>query len=81
VAGELGKKAAAGNAGEKATRERSVVCVDLAKALMDHAVANKPGWDANRPLLGSAAGVRRGYLEKLLPDGLHMSREAYRVLW
>ncbi|KAH8743669.1 SGNH hydrolase-type esterase domain-containing protein [Diaporthe sp. PMI_573] len=61
--------------------ERSVACVDLAKALMDHAVANTPCWDASQPPLGSAAGGRRGYLEKLLPDGLHMSGEAYKVLW
>lgn len=62
-------------------KEGSVVCVDLAKALMDHAVANTPGWDAGQPPLGSAAGGTRGHLEKLLPDGLHMSGEAYRVLW
>lgn len=60
-----------------------VVCVDLAKALMDHAVANTTGWDASQPPLGSPAGGagRRGHLERLLPDGLHMSGEAYRVLW
>lgn len=68
-------------AAQEKNKERSVVCVDLAKALMDHAVANTPGWDASQPPLGSAAGGTRGYLEKLLPDGLHMSGEAYRVLW
>lgn len=58
------------------------VCIDLQRALMDHAVANTPGWDASQPPLGSVeAGGRRGYLERLLPDGLHMSGEAYRVLW
>ncbi|KUI65055.1 hypothetical protein VM1G_01117 [Cytospora mali] len=57
------------------------VCIDLQKALMDHAIANTPGWDASLPPLGSVEGGRRGYLEKLLPDGLHMSGEAYRVLW
>ncbi|KAG6364106.1 hypothetical protein INS49_005704 [Diaporthe citri] len=76
VAAELGESAAA------AKGAGSVVCVDLAKALMDHAVANTTGWDASQPPLGSAAaGGRRGYLEQLLPDGLHMSGEAYRVLW
>lgn len=79
VAAELGEQAAAAAKGSGF----SVVCVDLAKALMDHAVANTPGWDASQPPLGSAAeaGGRRGYLEQLLPDGLHMSGEAYRVLW
>ncbi|KAK2604236.1 hypothetical protein N8I77_007181 [Diaporthe amygdali] len=77
VAAEAKEKAAETVAGVGA-----VVCVDLAKALMDHAVANTTGWDASQPPLGSAAaGGRRGYLEKLLPDGLHMSGEAYRVLW
>jgi lysophospholipase L1-like esterase len=66
---------------KRSSSSPSVVCVDLAKALMDHAVANTPGWDASQPPLGSAAGGRRGYLERLLPDGLHMSGEAYRVLW
>lgn len=77
VAAELGAAAAKGSTGS------AVVCVDLAKALMDHAVANTTGWDASQPPLGSsaAAGGRRGYLEQLLPDGLHMSGEAYRVLW
>lgn len=87
VAAELGEQAAAAAAKEKeggdAAAGFSVVCVDLAKALMDHAVANTTGWDASQPPLGSAAeaGGRRGYLEQLLPDGLHMSGEAYRVLW
>lgn len=81
VAAELG--AAAAKKKEAGEAKGSVVCVDLAKALMDHAVANTPGWDASQPPLGSsaAAGGRRGYLENLLPDGLHMSGEAYRVLW
>lgn len=77
VAAELGEAAR-----EAGTAKGSVVCVDLAKALMDHAVTNTTGWDASQPPLGSAgAGGRRGYLEQLLPDGLHMSGEAYRVLW
>lgn len=76
VAAELGEKAVGSEGSPSA-----VACVDLAKALMDHAVANTPGWDASQPPLGSAEGGRRGYLERLLPDGLHMSGEAYRVLW
>lgn len=57
------------------------VVIDLQKALTDYAIANTPGWDASQPPLGSVEGGRRGYLEKLLPDGLHMSGEAYWVLW
>lgn len=55
--------------------------VDLQRALLDVAAAGTPGWDATQPPLGSAEGGRRGYLERLLPDGLHLSGEAYRVLW
>ncbi|KAI3395288.1 hypothetical protein diail_1486 [Diaporthe ilicicola] len=78
VAAEAATKAseASGSAGAG-----QVVCIDLAKAIMDHAVANTTGWDASQPPLGSPAGGRRGHLENLLPDGLHMSGEAYRVLW
>ncbi|KAK7730850.1 hypothetical protein SLS53_008928 [Cytospora paraplurivora] len=57
------------------------VLIDLQKALTDYAIANTPGWDASQPPLGSVEGGRRGYLEKLLPDGLHLSGEAYKVLW
>ncbi|KAG8165925.1 hypothetical protein KVR01_004477 [Diaporthe batatas] len=78
---EQARSAAYSAAAREVAAELGVVCVDLAKALMDHAVANTPGWDASQPPLGSAAGGRRGHLEKLLPDGLHMSGEAYRVLW
>ncbi|KAL1854348.1 hypothetical protein Daus18300_011534 [Diaporthe australafricana] len=80
VAAEAAEKASSAS-GAGAGGARAVVCVDLAKALMDHAVANTTGWDASQPPLGTPAGGRRGYLEKLLPDGLHMSGEAYRVLW
>ena len=51
---ELGEQAAAAAKGGE-PGSFSVVCVDLAKALMDHAVANTPGWDASQPPLGSAA--------------------------
>lgn len=81
VAAELGEVATAAAREAGVAQKRSVVCVDLARALMDHAVANTPGWDASQPPLGSAEGGRRGYLENLLPDGLHMSGEAYRLLW
>lgn len=66
---------------EVAAEAPGAVCIDLQRALMEHAIANTPGWDASQPPLGSVEGGRRGYLEDLLPDGLHMSGEAYSVLW
>ncbi len=59
-----------------------VVLVDLWQALMDLAVAKTPGFDASSGgLLGDPATGQRGHLEHLLPDGLHMSGEAYRKLF
>lgn len=48
---------------------------------MDLAVKKTPGWDGSKGVLGSLDSGERGYLPKLLPDGLHMSGEAYRVFW
>lgn len=64
-----------------AARVPGTVLVDLQKALMEVAVGNTPGWEVGQPPLGSIEGGQRGYLEKLLPDGLHLSGEAYKVLW
>lgn len=63
--------------------ETGATLLDLHGALLDVAVANTPGWDAaaEEHALGSVESGRRGHLEKLLPDGLHLSGEAYRVLW
>lgn len=48
-------------------------------------MAKTPGWSQGRgqegKVLGSPASGERGYLEKLLPDGLHLSGESYKVLW
>ncbi|KAI1771373.1 SGNH hydrolase [Hypoxylon cercidicola] len=57
-----------------------VTLIDLQKAIMDKAIALTPDFDANGPPLGYPKG-KRGGLEQLLPDGLHMSGEAYRVLF
>lgn len=50
---------------------------------MDRAVAKTPGFDAagGGGTLGDPDGGVRGYLEHLLPDGLHMSGEAYGVFF
>ncbi|KAI0480660.1 SGNH hydrolase [Xylariaceae sp. FL0804] len=58
-----------------------VVLVDLQKALMEKAISMTPDFDPQGPPLGYPEGGKRGGLEKLLPDGLHMSGEAYRVLF
>lgn len=57
------------------------VLIDLQKALMDVAVKKTPGWDGSKGVLGSLESGERGYLPNLLPDGLHMSGEAYSVFW
>ncbi|KAK3375476.1 SGNH hydrolase-type esterase domain-containing protein [Podospora didyma] len=61
----------------------TVKLVDLWKALMDTAIAKTPGFDPSKggPALGDAEGGVRGYLKELLPDGLHMSSEAYRIFY
>lgn len=58
-----------------------VVLVDLQKALMEKAISLTPDYDPSGPPLGYTEGGKRGALEQLLPDGLHMSGEAYRVLF
>lgn len=68
---------------EVAASVPGTVLIDLHKALIDVAVAKTPGWETDDPRgsLGSLESGERGYLEKLLPDGLHLSGEAYEVLW
>ncbi|KAI0976289.1 SGNH hydrolase-type esterase domain-containing protein [Xylaria arbuscula] len=56
------------------------VLIDLQKALMGKAISLTPDYDPSGPLLGHEGG-KRGALEQLLPDGLHMSGDAYRVLF
>ncbi|KAL2271658.1 hypothetical protein VTJ83DRAFT_1029 [Remersonia thermophila] len=60
-----------------------VTLIDLHKALMDRAVEMTPGFDPKKggPALGDPAGGLRGYLKELLPDGLHLSAEAYRIFY
>lgn len=59
-----------------------VVLIDLWKELMDVAVAKTPGfYGVGDALLGDPGCGLCGHLENLLPDGLHMSGEAYRVFY
>ncbi|KAI8626880.1 SGNH hydrolase [Xylariaceae sp. FL1651] len=55
------------------------VLIDLQKAIMEKAISMTPDFDPNGPPLGYSEGGKRGALEQLLPDGLHMSGEAYKV--
>lgn len=69
------------------------VLIDLQDALVKHAAAHTPGYDAKNPhhhngeipLLGYLDGNGgkgfRGHLGELVPDGLHLSGEAYRVFF
>ncbi|KAI0389254.1 SGNH hydrolase [Xylariaceae sp. FL0594] len=58
-----------------------VVLVDLQKALMEKAISLTPDYDPSGPPLGYPEGGKRGALEQLLPDGLHLSGEAYKVFF
>ncbi|KAF6844962.1 GDSL-like Lipase/Acylhydrolase [Colletotrichum musicola] len=58
-----------------------VTLIDLWKALMDHAVSKTPGFKAGGPLLGTPELGEQGALADLLPDGLHMSGQAYKVFY
>jgi hypothetical protein len=48
---------------------------------MDRAIEKTPGFDPKGPSLGDPESGVRGYLEHLLPDGLHLSSESYRILY
>lgn len=61
-----------------------VTLIDLHKAIMDRAIEKTPGFDPSKTgghALGDPEGGVRGYLEQLLPDGLHLSVEAYRIFY
>ncbi|RYP03477.1 hypothetical protein DL764_005118 [Monosporascus ibericus] len=58
-----------------------VVLVDLQKGIMDKAISMTPDFDASGPPLGYPEGGKRGALETLLPDGLHLNGDAYKVFF
>ncbi|KAL8400324.1 hypothetical protein RB594_000634 [Gaeumannomyces avenae] len=66
---------------EVAAEVPGTVAVDLYQEIMDYAITKTPGFDSSSGLLGDPTTGKRGYLEHLLPDGLHMSGEAYRVFF
>lgn len=59
-----------------------VILVDLWQAIMDKAIAMSPeDYQPGGPWLGSPENGKAGGLDSLLPDGLHMNGEAYRVFF
>ncbi|KAH9906386.1 SGNH hydrolase [Xylariomycetidae sp. FL2044] len=58
-----------------------VTLIDLHKGIMDKAISMTPDYDTNGPPLGYPKGGNRGALKQLLPDGLHMSGDSYRVFF
>ncbi|RKU44182.1 hypothetical protein DL546_007138 [Coniochaeta pulveracea] len=65
-----------------AAEHPGTVLIDLCKAIMDVAIAKTPGFEPKTGVaLGDPESGLRGYLEHLLPDGLHMSGEAYRIFF
>ncbi|KAJ9161145.1 GDSL Lipase/Acylhydrolase family protein [Coniochaeta hoffmannii] len=65
-----------------AEHEDTVTLIDLWKGVMDRAVEKTLEFDPRGgKTLGDPDSGLRGYLEHLLPDGLHMSGESYRVFF
>ena len=57
-----------------------VVLIDLHKGVMEKAASLTADYDPSGPPLGHPEG-KRGALEKLVPDGLHINGDAYRVFF
>lgn len=60
---------------------KNVVVVDFYKVLMDLAIKRTPDFDPNSEIKLGDKRAQRGYLANLLTDGLHLTAEAYRILW
>ena len=59
-----------------------VALVDLHKAILEKAISMAPGdYVEGGPVLGSPENGKAGGLTTLLPDGLHMNGDAYRVFY
>ncbi|KHN99531.1 GDSL Lipase/Acylhydrolase family protein [Metarhizium album ARSEF 1941] len=67
---------------EVAREHPNVVLVDLWRAIMDKAISMAPNdYKTGGPWLGSRDNGNQGGLDHLLPDGLHMSGDAYRIFY
>lgn len=67
---------------EVAREHPGVVLIDIWKAIMDKAIEMTPDdYQQGGPWLGTVENGKQGGLADLLPDGLHMSGDGYRVFW
>lgn len=67
---------------EVARENPGVVLIDLWQAIMGEAISMSPeDYQPGGPWLGSPENGKQGGLAKLLPDGLHMGGQAYRVFF
>lgn len=67
---------------EVARENPGVVLVDLWQAIMDKAIDMTPAdYEYGGPWLGSPENGKSGGLDTLLPDGLHLSGDGYRVFF
>ena len=65
---------------EVARETPGVILIDLWKAIMDKAIEMAPGdFQSGGPWLGTFDNGKQGGLDHLLPDGLHLGGDAYRV--
>lgn len=63
-------------------RYPDIILVDLWKGIMDKAIELTPNdYTPGGPWLGSLENGNRGGLKSLIPDGLHLSGDGYRVFW
>ena len=82
---ECTRRAAVSAAYSEAARQvaaavSGVTLIDLHKAVMEKAISLTADFDASGPPLGHPEG-KRGALETLIPDGLHMNGDAYKVFF
>ena len=65
-----------------AAKHENVILIDLWQALMDRAIEMVPGdYGKGGPLPGTPENGKRAGFDVLLPDGLHMSGQAYRIFY
>ncbi|KAH6610696.1 gdsl lipase acylhydrolase family [Trichoderma cornu-damae] len=67
---------------EVARENPGVVLIDLWQAIMGEAISMSPqDYQPGGPWLGSPENGKQGGLDTLLPDGLHMGGEGYKVFF
>lgn len=67
---------------EVARETPGVILIDFWQGIMEEAIKMAPNdYQVGGPWLGSPENGKQGGLDALLPDGLHLSGDAYRVLY